>query len=147
MITVYKNADIAKKYGQVVPVNDVFFNIHTSAMVDKKAADIISSIDGAKLQSRFKIVSSLDNTVLNVDKLSTGCKTALNVFYNPEIIFDIRECGDNALAVIYAMAQGRVYSDYACIPLDMPVVLAVDEHGSKEIDDYCDMKEWWEDEY
>ena len=60
-----------------------------------------------------------DGTTLNIDKLSTGCKTALNIMYNPDKIFDIRECGDNALDVIYALPDGNVVCDYPLISFDM----------------------------
>jgi len=55
---------------------------------------------------KYAISSRFDGMKLNIDKLSTGCKTALNVLYNPDKVFDIRECGDNALDVIYALPCG-----------------------------------------
>ena len=65
--------------------------------------------DGHTPQNNFK------PEVINIDKLSTGCKTTLNILYNPDVIFDIRECGENALDVIYSLPKGKVYCDYPLI--------------------------------
>lgn len=144
MISIYKNEKTAQQHGKIVSINDVFFNINTSGVLDLKANKIIEKIDGAKLIDKFKIISSLDQNTINADKLSTGCKTALNVLYYPEMIFDLRECGDNALSVIYSLSQGQVYCEYACIPFEFKCVKAIDEHDIHIIDDFCDLKEWWD---
>ena len=83
---------------------------------------------------------------MNIDKLSTGCKTALNILYNPDKVFDIRECGDNALDVIYALPNGNVYCDYPLISFDMGKVTVRDKKGSRVIDSYDALKEWWTSE-
>ena len=53
-------------------------------------------IDNAKLVSKYKIVSKFNSVILDIDCLSTGCKTVLNVLYNPEKVFCLKECGINA---------------------------------------------------
>ena len=96
--------------------------------------------------NQYSIKSRFDGTALNVDKLSTGCKTALNVLYNPDKIFNIYECGDNALDVIYAFDEGKVCCEYPLISFDMIMVKAVDKKESLVIDSYEKLKEWWLDE-
>lgn len=59
---------------------------------------------------------------MDVDCLSTGCKTVLNVLYFPDKIFCMKECGENALEVLYALDQGAVYSDYAMIPFNITIL-------------------------
>ena len=107
---------------------------------------IIETIDGAKLISKFKIRSKFNDIVLDVDKLSAGCKTVLNVLYNPDKVFCLKECGNNALEILFALQAGNVYSDYALIPFDMKVVNVQTSLGQKEIRDYEELKEWWSSE-
>lgn len=134
-----------KNMGKVV-LNDVFFNKHTVSRLDDRAKEIIAQIDHSEMLSQFTISSRFDGMMLNIDKLSTGCKTALNVLYNPDKVFDIRECGDNALDVIYALPSGNVCCDYPLISFDMDKVNAYDKEGMREIDSYEELKEWWTSE-
>ena len=142
MIKVYKNKTILKKEN-IVRVNDVFFNMYTASMLDEKAANIIWRIDRSKMLGKYAIASRFDETVLNIDKLSTGCKTALNIMYNPDTVFDISECGDNALEVIYSLEDGKIYCDYPMIAFNMEKVEAIDEKGGQIIDDYDKLRAWW----
>ena len=84
--------------------------------------------------------------MLDIDCLSTGCKTVLNVLYFPDTVFCLKECGENALEILYSLEQGNVYSDYAIIPFDMMPVLAKSISKEKIIDDYEELKEWWSNE-
>lgn len=70
----------------------------------------------------------------------------LNVLYFPEKAFCLKECGDNALEVLYALDAGTVYSDYAIIPFDMKDVRVSDQNGIRVISDYEELKEWWNNE-
>ena len=97
----------------------------------------------SKLISKYKICSKFNDIVLDVDKLSAGCKTVLNVLYNPDKVFCLKECGNNALEVLYNLEAGNVYSDYALIPFEMEAVSVQTSSGKKEICDYEELKEWW----
>jgi hypothetical protein len=145
MITVYKKKP-SKNGMELVTLNDIYFNKCTAEQLDDKAAEIIENIDQSKMLSKYTISSRFNGTVLNIDKLSTGCKTALNIMYNPDKIFDICECGDNALDVIYALPQGNVYCSYPFISFEMDKVNVCDKNGTKVIDSYDALKEWWTDE-
>ena len=145
MITVYKKKTLPKGI-KPIDGNDIFFNQNTAALLDERARDVIAQIDHSELVSQYVIRSKFDGMALNIDKLSTGCKTALNILYNPDIIFDIRECGDNALDVIYALPEGNVYCDYPLISFDMVRVKIWDKKGVREIDSYEELKEWWNHE-
>ena len=145
MITVYKRKrDIKNR--ELVHLNDIFFNQKTVMALDEKAEKIIRLIDQSDMQSNYTIKSRFDGSVLNIDRLSTGCKTVLNILYNPDKVFDIRECGDNALDIIYSLPQGNVYCDYPYISFDMTGVNICDKHGIREIDSYEELKEWWTSE-
>ena len=150
MITIYKNKKdfTNRNYPNIicVDVNDVYFNSITSQLIDDRARAIISKIDGAVLEEKYKIRSKFNDTLLDIDKLSTGCKTALNVLYNPLVLVNIKECGDNALEVIFGMEDGSIYSDYPMIPFDFEEVKVVDYKGDQIISNYDELKEWWENE-
>ena len=145
MITVYKIKSIPKNLERI-ELNDVFFNKYTSEHIDDRAKSVINRIDDTELLSKYQIRSRFDGTSLNIDKLSTGCKTALNILYNPDKVFDIRECGDNALDVIYSFDNGNVCCDYPYISFDMTEVRVIDAKESRIISDYDELKRWWLDE-
>ena len=83
---------------------------------------------------------------MDVDHLSTGCKTVLNVLYFPDKVFCMKECGENALEKLYSLQRGLVYSDYAIIPFDMNEVKVISGRTVKIIDSYEELKEWWKNE-
>ena len=58
----------------------------------------------------------------------------------------MKECGDNALDVLYGLDAGAVYSDYALISFDMDAVKVIDDNGTRIIRDYEELKEWWNNE-
>lgn len=145
MITVYKSKPHSKE-AELVNVNDVFFNIKTVHLLDERAKDVISIIDHAEMLSQYSIKSRFDSMILNIDRLSTGCKTVLNIMYNPEIVFDIRECGDNALDIIYSLSEGKIYCDYPLISFEMLEVFAYDKKGKIIMKSYEELKEWWKNE-
>ena len=150
MITIYKKKEdfTNRNFPNIicVDVNDVYFNSITSQLIDDRARAIISKIDGAVFEEKYKIRTKFNDTLLDIDKLSTGCKTALNVLYNPHVLVNIKECGDNALEVIFGMEDGSIYSDYPMIPFDFEEVKVVDYRGEQIISNYDELKEWWEDE-
>ena len=125
MITIYKKKPRGR---EIVALNDIYFNKTTVEKLDDKANAIIDKIDQSKIISKYTVSSKFNGTVLNIDKLSTGCKTALNIMYNPDVIFDICECGDNALDVIYSLPLGNVYCDYPFISFDMEKVNVYDDN-------------------
>lgn len=145
MITVYR-VKSAPKGMEIIRLNDVYFNKYTAMELDERAGDIINKIDHSEWIDQYTIRSRFDGTILNIDKLSTGCKTVLNILYYPEKIVDIRECGDNALDVIYSLPFGNVCCDYPLISFDMTEVKVYDKKGSRVIRGYEELKEWWTSE-
>lgn len=141
MITIYK-----KKTKDIEFLNDIYFNQNTVELLDERAKSVIKQIDQSEMLSKYTIKSRFNETVLNIDKLSTGCKTALNIIYNPQKIFDIRECGENALDVIYRLPSGNIYCEYPLISFDMQSVEVYDKSEKRVINSYEELKEWWADE-
>lgn len=146
MITIFKAKKDIPQDMEYIELNDVFFNQNTVIKLDEKAEKIIEKIDKSKLLSKYKICSRFNDVTLDIDQLSAGCKTVLNVLYYPDKVFCLKECGNNALEVIYNLEKGNVYSDYALIPFDMEGVIVQSQNGRREISDYEELKEWWNHE-
>lgn len=146
MITIFKNKNDIPSDMDYVELNDVFFNQNTVSKLDDRANAIVEKIDASKLIGKYKIESKFNGVALDIDCLSTGCKTVLNVLYFPEKAFCLKECGDNALEVLYELDAGAVYSDYAIIPFDMKDVRVSDQNGIRVISGYEELKEWWNNE-
>lgn len=146
MITIFKNKKDIPDNIEYVELNDVFFNQNTVLKIDERACTIVEKIDASKLIGKYRMESKFNGVVLDIDCLSTGCKTVLNVMYFPDKVFCIKECGDNALEVLYGLDVGSVYSDYAVIPFNMNSVKACDEKGATVLSDYEQLKEWWDNE-
>ncbi len=146
MITIFKNKKDIPDNIEYVELNDVFFNQNTVLKIDERAGTIVEKIDASKLIGKYRMESKFNGVVLDIDCLSTGCKTVLNVMYFPDKVFCIKECGDNALEVLYGLDAGSVYSDYAVIPFNMNRVKACDEKGATVLSDYEQLKEWWDNE-
>ena len=124
MITIFKDKKDIPHNMEYVELNDLFFNQNTVSKIDERAEKIIEVIDEARLVSRYKICSRFNEVILDIDRLSSGCKTALNVLYYPDRVFCLKECGNNALEILYGFESGNVYSEYALIPFDMDAVVA-----------------------
>ena len=131
MITIFKNRKDIPGDMEYVELNDLFFNQNTVSFIDKQAEKIIEMIDGSKLISKYKIYSRFDEIALDIDRLSTGCKTVLNVLYYPNKVFCLKECGNNALEILYHFENGHVFSEYALIPFIMDTVAVQSESGKK----------------
>lgn len=146
MITIYKDRNDIPHGKDYVELNDFFFNKNTALLLDSRAEKVVEQIDGAELVGRFKIRSKFNQVTLDSDHLSTGCKTILNILYFPDKVFCLKECGDNVLEFVYSLEHGNVYSDYAMIPFEMQPVCVCDSTGSHVVDDYEELKEWWDNE-
>lgn len=93
MITIFKDKNLIPEPYELVMLNDVYFNQDTCIKMDERADDVIEEIDCSKRIGKFKIQSRFNGVTLDIDKLSTGCKTVLNVMYNPKKVFCANECG------------------------------------------------------
>lgn len=100
--------DIQCKY---VDYNDIFFQ--SVPLIDSEITKrILSSIDRAEYASKDTFIGR-DRTLgaLNKALLSSGCKTLINIAYNPNICFSVAECGQNALKELACIHDGIIYWD------------------------------------
>lgn len=146
MITIFKSRQDIPQDMEYIELNDLFFNQNTVSSIDDQAEKIVERIDDVKLISKYKISSKFNDVALDIDRLSTGCKTVLNVLYYPDKVFCLKECGNNALEILYNLKEGYVCSEYALIPFDMESVIVRTKAGKKIISDYEELKEWWDNE-
>lgn len=146
MITIFKDKKDIPHNMEYVELNDLFFNQNTVSRIDERAEKIIEVIDEARLVSRYKICSRFNEVILDIDRLSSGCKTALNVLYYSDRVFCLKECGNNALEILYGFESGNVYSEYALIPFDMDAVVVRAKSGKRVVNDYEELKRWWSNE-
>ena len=146
MITIFKQKNDIPEDLEYIELNDVFFNQHTASLLDENAVSLIQKIDHSEMISKYRMKSRFSDIALDIDCLSTGCKTILNVFYFPDRVFGLKECGNNALNIFYQLEKGYVYSEYALIPLEMNCVMVQDHMGKRMISDYEELKEWWQNE-
>ncbi len=90
--------------------NNEYFDLNRANMVvDEKIKDIMMKIDGATYVSNKDIKSKFGGSVIDSTRLSSGCKTVINVYMNPELLIDTTLCGNNALEEIFKLHQGKIY--------------------------------------
>lgn len=146
MINIYRSQKDFPENLEYVQLNDVYFNEVTFDLLDERAKEIVEKIDETEILSKYKVKSRFGEEILNIDKLSSGCKTVLNVLYNSNKIFWVMECGENALEVLFQLEKGNVYCETPMIPFEFSKVRVWIGKDSKEISDYEELKEWWQDE-
>ena len=113
MLEVYLSlSDNEKK--QAIIFNDAYFNTHVNGIDfdSNTIRGLISKIDETEYIGNLKIMSKMENTPTNVENLSTGCKTAINVATFQNKIVSLTECGINALEEIFKIEEGKVYIEY-----------------------------------
>ncbi|MCR5402315.1 MAG: DUF4869 domain-containing protein [Butyrivibrio sp.] len=98
----------------VINLNDIWFQNHIKDIsFGENEQNIVKSIDGVTYAGNNKFNSKfMKGTLVDASELSTGCKTALNIATFQSKIFNIAECGDNALQLIMNMKSGNAYIDY-----------------------------------
>ncbi len=113
MLEVYVNKSNVPKSVKIENFNDLFFDLnYGNLVVDDAVKNIIKQIDGSVYQENGRVLTKF-NEIAELNHLSSGCKTAINIYKNPNKMFNCAECGNNALEVIFRLPNGRVCSEYA----------------------------------
>lgn len=103
------STELKKNNIKVVNYNDIFFqsvSLENNDLTEK----IMSTIDKAHYSSKDTFTGRDESLGrLNKSLLSTGCKTLLNIAYNPNTCFDVRECGPNALEALKFIDNGMIF--------------------------------------
>lgn len=123
-LKVYTNREQIPVGTEYVNYNDKFFQSILLQNTDKTKV-ILSKIDEAQYNSDLTFIGrDKELGALNKENLSTGCKTLLNILSNPEICFDVVECGPNALELLCLVDNG-------CILWENPILHLI---GNKTCD-------------
>ena len=115
MITIYMGTKglTQEEKDKVVTMNDEWFNLkYRNIKVDDTIRNLIESIDECKYVGNFSIEGKFSGTNIDMMYLSTGCKTAINCYYWPDRIFDLSECGENAIEEILKLPHGNAMFTY-----------------------------------
>lgn len=108
-LKIYQNREEIPEGIRVVDVNDSWFNQYTKLRDIEKVKQILWSVDEARRADDTHFYPKIDpDGKIPKMFLSTGCKTALNVLSQPDICFNVIECGDNALTEILRLQNGCV---------------------------------------
>ena len=94
--------------------NDSWFNANylSKVPVTKKAIEVMLAVDSARYKSGYQVISRFDKgatSTVSMQHLSTGCKTILNCLSFPNTIFNMDECGENALIELLRLYSAKVY--------------------------------------
>ena len=110
MITIYIGTKglTQEEKDKIVTMNDAWFNLkYRNIKVDDTIRNLIESIDECKYVGNFSIEGKFSGTNIDMMYLSTGCKTAINCYCWPDRIFDLSECGENAIEEILKLSRGK----------------------------------------
>lgn len=144
-LTVYLTNNIGFKEAkrECIKYNDNYFDEHNEQYkIDDKAKEIMKNIDDVEYKENHRFCSKFEpNADIKLDELSTGCKTALNVYFNPNKIFTVAECGTNAIKEILNLPQGNIYfSFYTTIPDFTNSLKVVYDNNIEEVTDKYDLR-------
>ena len=111
-LTIFTDKNKIPKEMKFINCNDIFFGSVSLTNSDKEK-EILYKIDKAQYNSADTFIGRNKNLgAIYKDKLSTGCKTLLNILYNPDICFNVVECGHNALELLSTLTEGYVYWEF-----------------------------------
>ncbi|WP_367568247.1 hypothetical protein [Lacrimispora sp.] len=111
---------------EIIWDNREFFNITTVKKLDAQVDNLLNYTDRAKYidEHRFRDKFGYD---VPWRGLSTGGMTVLNIFYNPDKVFSLAECGRNALIDVRLLTQGNVFNGplvtISSIPDDCDIIV------------------------
>lgn len=130
MLTVFDYKELVDT--KLIRKNDEWFNFKflvSGLTTDDRVKEVMKAIDGAEPKSDRLMDTPLDKGVL-ISYLSTGCKTALNIYNSPDTCFDACECGNNALLEILKLPKGKVLMPERPSSLtDFPIDINYVTHG------------------
>lgn len=110
---VYTKRAYVPKHLKVEWLNGPYFD-STSLRDDEETRKILKTVDKAVYMSPYTYKRLDRQGELNLENLSTGCKTLLNILYNPDKCFDTIECGPNALAILPIITDGHALWEHPC---------------------------------
>lgn len=97
---------------QIIDINDIYFQ-GCELRNDEFTRLILNSIDCADYFDGNNYTSKRTGVCnLQKDTLSTGAKILINVYYNPDVCFNVCECGNNAFRFLPLIQDGNILWEY-----------------------------------
>lgn len=121
-LNVYTDIQSIPEGMDIVNNNDTYFLANTQLMEGGLIGEILGTVDEAEYVSSEAFISRVKGFgALNKSNLSTGTKTLLNIIQHPQKVFNVIECGDNALNFLSKLHEGNVLWEHPIIyfPDDM----------------------------
>lgn len=107
-LTIYTQKEDIPSNIKFINYNDKFFG-SVQLSNDKLCQKIMNAVDNAQYSSPNTFIGrDKELGELNKEHLSTGCKTLLNIVNNPDMCFDVVECGQNALSLLCEIKEGHI---------------------------------------
>lgn len=85
--------------------HDQFMKPSSKREIDDKMKELMLEIDGSTYIGS-QAIKTRYGAIKDLDFLSTGCKTAINVYSSPDKVIDTLECGGNAAVEIMKLNKG-----------------------------------------
>lgn len=133
MLTLYTDNSIyQRKDLDIRRDNDWEFDEWLSSpdfFIDEKIKALVRDIDGTEC-SDDGLIKNRSGRDISLDNLSTGCKTAINIYCNPNVVFDTIECGNNAKIEILKLPHGNavmLYEPYVDDDMEVNIRLISDK--------------------
>lgn len=96
----------------IVDLNDFYFETCTLKN-DEFTKLVLNDIDYADYFDENNYTSKRKGVCnLHKSSLSTGTKTLLNIYYNPDVCFNMRECGNNVFKYLPLIQDGNILWEY-----------------------------------
>lgn len=95
--------------------NEAFFLSNTISKLvnDTEALSKVAALEGLDIADTVaNKYHSVLGTYASLEDISTGSKTYANILLNPSRVFNVRECGRNAMYAIYSLSEGRIYDTF-----------------------------------
>lgn len=136
-LNVYRDRSSVPSGMQIVDVNDSYFNAYTKLDDSPLEREILQEIDEAEYGSSVTFVGR-DKKLgkLNKSFLSTGTKTIINILDNPDVCFNVCECGDNVLKFLPRINNGNVLWKRPFLVVEQNIPCNIQIEG-KSFNDLC----------
>lgn len=122
--------------------NDIYFRgVTLGEEITEEDKGFIRRIDNTEFINKQSIITPYGNT--NLENLSTGCKTLLNILHHPEIVFTVNECGDNVVDIIFEYLKDSditIHCSRYAMPEQIYKDIQIDNDVITNIKDY---RKWW----
>lgn len=154
MLTIYLDMESIKSRNlELINFNDKAFDGSITDEFIKSNEDYIKKIDESEYLGNLRMKSKFTDTVVSIDKLSTGCKTLYNILLNADnnkIVVNTIECGYNVIHEIMLLEKGNVYTPIlgiTSLPKAVKIVKNNEEYIVSDISKLAELLKGEDDEH